>query len=349
MENQENQPTPVTEPKTKSHTTTDQKAFTEEEIETAMEEWIKANPEKEIEKDTYTYTKNGFGSHNIFKQRPILFIWLLIYATITWGIFKFSIEGFLLTIGIHFIIINIALSDFAEDIMRHLEDIREISTSREKERLLHLFDEVYQKAKKHSPNISTQIELYIVDEISVNALALGTNTIAISRGLMEVMDDDEIKGILAHELGHMAYNDPRIQQLIQIGSSIFLWIGLIIRWICRKLELATTGANNQATFVSVIVGFVRWLADISISVITLIATLLFMYDSRKKEYRADLYTVDLGYGYELTQALYNLYDMQISDKRSLIERFKASHPRVAYRIGKLEEIEIDTNWNELSD
>jgi heat shock protein HtpX len=217
-----------------------------------------------------------------------------------------------------------------------MEDARELAVHKEKERLIPLFEEVYQKAKEQTPNISKNINLYIVDEISVNAFAIGGNTIVATRGLIETMNDDEIKGILAHEVAHIAHNDSRVQILITFGSTIYLWGFFIARWIIRRVELGTA---KETPFASAIIGIIRFIVDLGINLVTLIATLLLMADSRQKEYRADQYAAQIGYGYELKQALYTLYDMQISDKRSLIQRYKASHPRIAYRIGKLEELE----------
>ncbi|WP_010243864.1 M48 family metalloprotease [Acetivibrio cellulolyticus] len=277
----------------------------------------------------------------IFKQRPILIIWLLVYFLISWATQGFTPKGLLTTAVIYLITTTVALSDFIETILKHIEDVRNIATNTEKEKLIPLFEEVYEKVQKQTPDISKNINLYIVDEISVNAFALGTNTIAITRGLMEFMDDDEIKGILAHEMGHMAKGDPKVQTLITIGSSMYLWVLLIIKWTLGKMEQVASSSESQTSLGNTVLGIMKWIVDFAVKIITLIATILLMIENREKEYQADSYAEKLGYGYELKQALYKLYTLQMSDKRNLIERFKASHPRIAYRIERLEGMEME--------
>lgn len=58
--------------------------------------------------------------------------------------------------------------------------------------------------------------------------------------------------------------------------------------------------------------------------------------SRNKEYKADMYGKSIGYGEQLKSALYILYDMEISDKKGLMQNLKRTHPILAYRIERLE-------------
>jgi heat shock protein HtpX len=233
--------------------------------------------------------------------------------------------------------ISIALSGFIENILRKMEDVREVATNIEKERLISLFDEVYNAAKKKSLHLNNNIQLFIADEMAINAFALGRKTIVISRGLMAVMDDDKIKGILAHEFGHLASSDTQIKILINIASTIYLWFILALRWIVTKVEISLKRSSESGVIiVGFIIGLIAWLLDIITMILTLVGTILLNYDYRQKEYKADRYAANLGYKTELLEALYELYEIQISDKKDLITRYKADHPRIAYRIRELE-------------
>ena len=287
----------------------------------------------------------------IFFQRPVMIIWLIAYIFLTSMLIAWLVHHRIVfaqrnisywiryldySLLIFLVTVSVALSEFIEKILRFVEDVRRVATSTEKERLLPLFEEVYQNAKSRLPKINERINVYILDDISVNAFSLGRRTIAVTRGLIAVMDDDEIKGILAHEFGHTAYKDPTIQLLVSVGSSIFLWVLIAVKWGLGVLIQKLTKPDNKATLISSIIAFFKWIFELVIMLITLVATIILMADSRKKEFRADKYAMRLGYGVELTMALYKLYDMQISDKRNVIEKIKASHPRLAYRIEALE-------------
>jgi len=266
----------------------------------------------------------------IFKKRPRLIIWLILSFLLFCGNFASNTISFIIMAILYFIIINIALSDFIEKLMRIIEDCRRVATNTEKERLLLLFNEVYEETQKASNHISKDIELYIVDEMSINAFALGRNTIAITRGLMQTMNDNELKGILAHEFGHMANGDTQVNMLIMIGTTIYLWGFLVIRVIFKRLEAMSSDATGS------IMTFIRKLIEISMQCLLFIAAAIIGSNGRKKEYSADLFACRLGYSQELLSALYKLYDMQVSDKQNLIEQIKVTHPKIAYRIEQLE-------------
>ncbi len=237
---------------------------------------------------------------------------------------------------IYFIIISIALSNFVEMVLRFFEDVRHVATATEKERLLPLFEKVYAEASLKGKLISSNVKLYIVDDIPINAFALGRNTIAVTRGLIENMDDDEIEGILAHEFGHMAYGDPQISTLIALGTTFYLWILLFFKGIFRLFEVATKFDTHNTSSLSYIFMAITALIDLGIKIIMFIWLAIVAGGGRKKEYRADSFAKELGYGEALLSALYKLYDLQISDKRKLVDRIKKEHPRTAYRIEALE-------------
>ena len=69
--------------------------------------------------------------------------------------------------------------------------------------------------------------LWVIDQDEPNAFATGRNpshaSVAVTRGLLQSMNDDEIEGVLAHELGHVKNRDILI-------SSVAATIGAAITW-----------------------------------------------------------------------------------------------------------------------
>ena len=61
---------------------------------------------------------------------------------------------------------------------------------------------------------------------------------------------------------------------------------------------------------------------------------------RGKEYKADQFAYKLGYGDALLSALYKFYDIEVSDKKNLIDRLQQGHPKSAYRIERLEILQL---------
>ena len=60
--------------------------------------------------------------------------------------------------------------------------------------------------------------LYLLDDPMLQAMALGPNTIAVTRGALEVAEDDELVGVLAHETAHLHHGD-RMLKLALIGMT----------------------------------------------------------------------------------------------------------------------------------
>ena len=59
-------------------------------------------------------------------------------------------------------------------------------------------------------------------------------------------------------------------------------------------------------------------------------------NSRKSEFEADKFAFDVGYGKELTTALYLLQKISTGENMQLVERMQTSHPRTSLRIAKME-------------
>ena len=90
------------------------------------------------------------------------------------------------------------------------------------------------------------------------------------------------------------------------------------------------------SFFGSLVGFLKNILEIGLKYVVTLITILVSSTSRKEEFKADKVAFELGYAEPLLSALYKLYDMEISDKKNLLDKLQATHPKTAFRIEALE-------------
>jgi len=236
------------------------------------------------------------------------------------------------TAVIYFTSLSIALSDTGEEILKFVHRIRNLETKREKYYLLPLFRDVYTQAKKFDPNLSKNIKIHIIDSMNINAYALGRKTVAVTKGAIDSLTEEELKGLIGHELGHIANGDTIALLLSTIGNGIFT-ILIIAAQTAVNIINAVIDRRGLA---GVFMGFIKLCFSIVLFWFCYIGEFLLSINSRANEYAADEFAFKIGYGDDLVSALYLLQDMCISDNAKLGDRLKASHPHIAKRIGTLE-------------
>lgn len=122
-------------------------------------------------------------------------------------------------------------------------------------------------------------ELYIIDASYMNAFASGWNEnnslIAVTNGLIDKLNRDELKAVVAHELSHIRHGDVRLTLSIGILSNIML---LVANY---SIFLLGRNNNNQGANLAKIILFALQF------ILPLITIFLQMYLSRSREYMAD--------------------------------------------------------------
>lgn len=127
-------------------------------------------------------------------------------------------------------------------------------------------------------------KIYIIEDSAINAFATGRKpdmaSIAVTRGAIEKLQNEELEGVLAHELSHIKNYDIRFMTLVVVlvgAIAILSNIFLRSQWLPRRND--REGGNIGAIFM--IVGIV--LAILS----PIIAELIKLAISRRREYLAD--------------------------------------------------------------
>jgi len=123
--------------------------------------------------------------------------------------------------------------------------------------------------------------VFIINDPAPNAFATGRNpahaAVCATSGLLELMDDSELEGVIAHELGHIKNYDIRVSMIaFALSAVVAILADVILRltWFRDRDD----ENNNQALMLLGIVAAI---------VAPLIATLIQLAISRKREYLAD--------------------------------------------------------------
>src|ERR1700723_3237765 len=139
-------------------------------------------------------------------------------------------------------------------------------------------------------------KLFMIPQAAPNAFATGRNpshaSVAVTQGLMELMNDDELEGVIAHELSHVRNYDI-------LTSSIAATIAGAITWVARMGFWFGGGGNRQRG---------GGLTGILMLILAPFAALLLqMGISRQREYQADASGARMvGHPYGLIRALEKL-------------------------------------------
>ena len=274
----------------------------------------------------------------------IYFVWVIIYFLLAWSILGADWDSFVLVFILYGISISIALSPLGETMLRFIEKVRPLSTKEEKEYLLPIFEEVYENAKEKDQKLNNNIRLYIIDNMYVNAFAIGRKTIAVTKGAVQTFSQDELKGVIAHEFGHLSNGDTKALLLSTIGNGIFSVLIFVLRIIMLITEVVFS--LTRIPFLDVFAVLARFLFDIGVIIFSYVSEILLSVNSRQNELWADKFAFEIGYGEELVSSLYILQKISLPNNLKLLDRLRASHPNTAKRIEQLENL-LDTQDEEV--
>jgi len=272
----------------------------------------------------------------VAKKNPLCIVCSVIYYFIAMRLYGGGIKVAIIVLLVYALSVVIALSPFGEEILKIVEKVRRIETSKEKELLIPLFEEVYEQAKQKHPNLG-RIELCVIDKMSVNACALGKHTIAVTKGAIDTFSEQELKAMIAHEIAHIVNCDTLAYLYVMIGNGFFTLMLLALKMIsgiANKIQYIAESSRFSKFCISVLMFFTQGF----ILVITFLMQLTIAINSRENEFRADKFTSELEYGEDMISALYLLEKMQLGNNSSVVQRMQASHPRITSRIEKLEEL-----------
>lgn len=128
----------------------------------------------------------------------------------------------------------------------------------------------------------------IIEDDSLNAFASGidekTYSVTLSRGIINKLDDDELEGVIAHELSHIRNRDVRVLIISIIFVGIFAFLAEVA---FRSLRFAGRGKKEKGS------GAIILIAIVVTAMAYFISILLRFGISRRREFLADAGAADM--------------------------------------------------------
>ncbi len=145
-------------------------------------------------------------------------------------------------------------------------------------------------------------EVAIYPSPDVNAFATGMSRnnalVAVSTGLLENMSRDEAEAVLAHEVSHVANGDMVTLALIQgVINTFVIFLSRVIGYLVDRVVFKVERGHGPAFWITTIV------AEI---VLGILATMIVMWFSRQREFRADAGGAALAGRHKMIAALQRL-------------------------------------------
>ena len=191
--------------------------------------------------------------------------------------------------------------------------------------------------------VNRKLKLYRNNDVRVNAAAFGFNTIGLTGGVLATASDEELKGIISHEVGHISHYDFVYQVLLFSMESfgyrclygIFL-IPALIFGIIGSMVFALVPALG---FVGELIAKIWWAVyKLLHRIIYGISRIADVNINKYAEYRCDTYAVRYGCGEGLLSFLRRLKRTEdvYSDARLFTEYIMSTHPSTEKRIERRE-------------
>ena len=227
----------------------------------------------------------------------------------------------------------------------------------ESSQLYEMVDDLAKRAELPTPKV------YLIHTDVPNAFATGRNpshaAVAVTEGLLDMLEEDEIRGVLAHEMSHILHRDILISTIVATFASAISLIANMAQWaaIFGGFSRSDDDSDNGSNIVTLLVTAI---------VAPLAAALIQFAISRTREFMADneggrmcddplalasaLRKID-NYAHHAvlpgaTPATEHLCIVNpLAGVKSTMANLFSTHPSTAQRIEKLEELDTELHGN----
>ena len=263
----------------------------------------------------------------------------LVYSVIT-----------LMSVVMYAIGIAFSFSPIGDWFVRFKNGCKKIEGHEQEERINRLFSEVLERAIKVNPSLSANIKVFIKESDEINAFAFGRKTVCITTALLE-RSDDEIKGVMAHEIGHISNHDTDLLQVVNVANVYVTVYALAVAAIVLFYKGAFKAVGWVFTLIAGSIGeavmafFTKVFIDIVLTAIITAATFLWnalgnvlvKESMRHNEFVADRFACSLGYAKPYIMLLNEMRQKEnkFSKFKRLVAYMSTDHPSAESRLREL--------------
>ena len=286
----------------------------------------------------------------VFVLAGFLILVALIGAAIGY-LFAGTAVGGIIIAGVLAVIYMSVIVSQSTDVVMNMNNAREIHSAQEAPELWHVVEDMAMVAQVPMPRV------FIIDDPSPNAFATGNDpqhsAVAATTGLLQIMNREELEGVMGHEMSHVRNYDIRLQTIaLALSAEITALVNFAGNFWWFGGGRSSDDDDDSAIGIFAIIGSI-----LLIILAPLAASIAQMALSRNREYLADAGAVELTRNpHGLISALQKLQNAQpmkkvapsssslyISDPE-LNRRHKRfahlfdTHPPLDERIARLEEM-----------
>ncbi|WP_233254268.1 zinc metalloprotease HtpX [Salipaludibacillus keqinensis] len=206
---------------------------------------------------------------------------LAVGAAFSYVMYGDFVMGMVLSSLLSIVYVSIILASSTNVVMR-MNHAKEIKSAEDHRFLWHTVENMAMVARVPMPRV------FIIRDSSPNAFATGlspkSGAVAVTSGLMETLNREELEGVVAHEIAHIKNYDVRLSTIALALVSVIA----IISDIGSRMMFFSRGSRNQKQSPVILI-----IALILLIVAPIIAMMINMAISRNREYLADASAAEL--------------------------------------------------------
>jgi heat shock protein HtpX len=151
--------------------------------------------------------------------------------------------------------------------------VKKVSRVEEPE-LYNMVDRLSQKSNIKPPTL-------VIAKIPIpNAFAYGSplsgTRVALTSGLLNTLENEEIEAVVGHELGHLRHHDVQVMMFVSILPAIFYYLGFSLMWSSAYSRRSERDGGNSLVLIGLLSILLYW-----------VLTFFTLYLSRLREFYAD--------------------------------------------------------------
>jgi heat shock protein HtpX len=185
----------------------------------------------------------------------------------------------LYTLALTIVFINVLQWLIAPYLIDAMYRVKKVSRVEEPE-LYNMVDRLSQKSNIKPPTL-------VIAKIPIpNAFAYGSplsgTRVALTSGLLNTLENEEIEAVVGHELGHLRHHDVQVMMFVSILPAIFYYLGFSLMWSSAYSRRSERDGGNSLVLIGLLSILLYW-----------VLTFFTLYLSRLREFYADRHSTNV--------------------------------------------------------